>query len=218
MVRRKQFKDLVSTNAYLTYSRYWRLVALASTDFCFTIPIAVRTIVLGIASGPAPWVSWADTHSGYSRVFQVPRVLLNQSPSLVISFEITRWAAVICAFVFFGYFGFADEAIKNYRLLATTVTKRFGYTTFTETKSMTDSYVASALCPSFVHVLIITPLCSLFKSGASSQASISLPVFITQQTESKRDSASDKAPASIFDGEHDLAVQSYLHPDLSGSV
>jgi pheromone a factor receptor len=197
MVRRKQFQDLVSTNAYLTYSRYWRLVALASTDFCFTIPIAVRTIAEGIASGPAPWVSWADTHSGYSRVFQVPRVLLNQSPALVASFEITRWAAVICAFVFFGFFGFADEAMKNYRLFATTVTKRFGYTTFTETKSMTDS---------------------LYKSGAGSQASISLPVFITQQTDSKRDSASDKAPASIFDGEHDLGVHSYVHPDLSGSV
>jgi pheromone a factor receptor len=141
MVRRKQFKDLISANSYLTYSRYWRLIALATVDFAFTIPIAVRTIVVGVSSGVSPWVSWADTHSGYSRVFQVPRVLLDTDPALVYSFEITRWAAVICAFVFFGFFGFADEALKNYRLLASTVTKRIGYTTFSETRSMSSSYV-----------------------------------------------------------------------------
>jgi pheromone a factor receptor len=196
MKRRKQFKDLISTNAYLTYSRYWRLVALAVVDFGFTIPIAVRTIIVGLSSGVAPWVSWADTHSGYSRVFQVPRVLLNQNPGLVYSFEIDRWAAVICAFVFFGFFGFADEAMRNYRLLASTVTKRIGQTTFTESSSISDSLV---------------------KSGVSSQASIRLPVFITQQTESKRDTFSEKSPASVFEDD-DLEVHPYTPRDLSNSV
>lgn len=155
-MRRKQFRDLVSTNAYLTYSRYWRLIALASLDFCFTVPIAVRAIVVGVESGPRPWVSWEDTHSGYSRIHQIPRVLLDQDPTLVYSLELTRWAAVLCAFIFFGFFGFADEAIKNYRLFAGTVTKRLGYTTFTDSGSMSDSYVTPlSLSRASVHLFYL---------------------------------------------------------------
>jgi len=149
MKRRKQFRDLVTANSNLTYSRYWRLVALASVDFCFTIPLASWGIIANsMWSQVHPWVSWADTHWGYARVFQFPRILIDQEPVVLYSLETTRWAAVLCAFVFFGFFGFADEAKKNYRLLASTVTKRFGYTTFSETAAISDSYVLFA--PPFI--------------------------------------------------------------------
>jgi pheromone a factor receptor len=197
MKRRKQFRDLITANSNLTYSRYWRLVALASLDFCFTIPFATWGVV-----GPAlwsdvrPWVSWADTHWGYSRVFQFPKVLLD--PVTSFSLETTRWAAVLCAFCFFGFFGFADEARKNYRLLASTITKRFGYTTFSES-TISDSMV---------------------KSGTGSKTGVSLPVFITQQIESKRDSFdsySDKLSTSIILNDCDLKVQPYSPTEQSTS-
>jgi len=197
MKRRKQFRDLITANSNLTYSRYWRLVALASLDFCFTIPFATWGLV-----GPAlwsdvrPWVSWADTHWGYSRVFQFPKVLLD--PVTSFSLETTRWAAVLCAFCFFGFFGFADEARKNYRLLASTITKRFGYTTFSES-TISDSMV---------------------KSGTGSKTGVSLPVFITQQIESKRDSFdsySDKLSTSIILNDCDLKVQPYSPTEQSTS-
>ena len=131
-------------NTNLTYSRYWRLIALASVDFCFTIPVAIWAIVANTQfSDVSPWVSWADTHWGYSRVFQYARITLNEEPVFVYLLETTRWAAVLCAFVFFGFFGFADEAKKNYRALASTVTKRLGYTTFAESAVISDSYVLS---------------------------------------------------------------------------
>jgi pheromone a factor receptor len=127
MKRRKLFKDIVIASSNLTYSNYWRLVALASVDFCFTIPLAIWVIVGNATWGEvSPWVSWADTHWGYSRVFQFPRVVLNETPVVIVSLEITRWAVVLCAFVFFGFFGFADEAKENYRLLISTVAERLG--------------------------------------------------------------------------------------------
>ena len=144
MRRRKQFKDLVTVSSNLTYSRYWRLVALASVDFCFTVPLAIWGIVQNTQTEPVyPWVSWADTHWGYSRVFQFSRVVLDLTPVAIVGLETTRWAAVLCAFVFFGFFGFADEAKKHYRLVASTVTKRLGYTTFTESTAISGSYVYS---------------------------------------------------------------------------
>jgi len=200
LMRRKQFRDLVTSNGNLTYSRYWRLVALASVDFCFTIPMALWAIIANTMWDTVhPWVSWADTHWGFSRVFQYPRVVYENEPVIYYSLLTTRWAAVICAFVFFGFFGFADEAKKNYRLLASTVTKRFGYTTFTESAAISDSMV---------------------KSGTGSKAAVSLPVFITQQTESKRDSFdsySDKLSTSITIGEYDLKAQPYSPTEQSSS-
>jgi pheromone a factor receptor len=200
MKRRKQFRDLVTANANLTYSRYWRLVALSSVDFCFTIPIAVWNIVANLSAGKVhPYVSWEFAHWGYSRVFQFPRVVLEKSPIMVYLLETTRWAAVICAFVFFGFFGFADEAKKNYRLLASTVTKRLGYTTFTESAAISDS---------------------MLKSGTGSKTGVSLPVFLAHETQAKRDSFdsySDKLSTSIIMNEYDAKAQPDSPTDQSNS-
>jgi len=199
MKRRKQFKDLISASSNLTYSRYWRLIFLASVDFMFTIPLATWAIIANATQSEVrPWVSWADTHWGYSRVFQFPRVIINQNQTLVFAVETTRWAAVLSALVFFAFFGFADEAKKNYRLLASTITKRLGYTTFTESTGISDS---------------------MAKSGIGSKTGVSLPVFITQQINSKRDSLdsfSDKLSTSIIIDEYDLKVP-YTPTDQSTS-
>jgi pheromone a factor receptor len=119
------------------------------------------------------------------------------SPVQIASLETTRWAAVLCAFVFFAFFGFADEARKNYRALASNVSKRLGYTTFTESAAISDSMV---------------------KSGTGSKTGVSLPVFITQQIESKRDSFdsySDKLSTSIILNDYDLKVQPYSPTEQS---
>ena len=127
MMRQKKCKDLLTASSNLSCSSYWRLVALASVDFCFTVPLAIWGIVQNTQTEEVyPWVSWADTHWGYSRVFQFPRAVLNETPVAIVGLETTRWAAVLCAFVFFGFFGFAEEARDNYRLLASTIAKRLG--------------------------------------------------------------------------------------------
>ena len=127
MKRRKELKDLIIANSNLTYNNYWRLVALASVDFCFTVPLGICSIVLNTKVGIRPWVSWDDTHWGYSRVDLFPRVVADQAPFFLVGLRIRQWSTVLCAFIFFGFFGFADEAMKNYRLLGSTVAKRLGY-------------------------------------------------------------------------------------------
>ena len=153
LTRRKEFKELIAANVNLTYSNYWRLIALASLDFCFTIPLAIWTIVDNTYwSEVSPWVSWDNTHWGYSRVFQLPRVVIDLNPIIACSLETTRWAAVLCAFVFFAFFGFAGEARKNYRLVASAVAKRFGSTIFTETAKTSESQMRSSLHFASVHL------------------------------------------------------------------
>jgi len=218
MKRRKQFKDFVSSTGMVTFNRYWRLVILATVDFTITVPLTIWVLVANASLEDVyPWVSWADTHWGYSRIFQIPTEVLN--PEQIARLEVYRWSAVLCAFGFFAFFGFADEARKNYRLFASTVNKRFGFTTFTESTAISDSYANSSLHFASEHALI-KPLYSMVKSGTSLKGGVSFPVFVTQQIESKRDSfdsSSDKLSTSITIGEYDLKVQPYSPTEQSNS-
>jgi len=82
----------------------------------------------------------------------------------VISLETTRWFVILCAVVFFAYFGFADEARKNYRAAFGSVAKRVGLSTggsFSSTLwSSTGSKSSngqSGTIPVFVHRKVSRP-------------------------------------------------------------
>jgi pheromone a factor receptor len=50
-------------------------MALASTNLLLTVPLATFVLYSNVAiTGLSPWVSWADTHSNFSRVVQVPGI------------------------------------------------------------------------------------------------------------------------------------------------
>ncbi|KAJ7628273.1 pheromone B alpha 1 receptor, partial [Mycena polygramma] len=170
---RVQLKELLSSNNNLNLNRYVRLMCLASTDLLFTIPLSIWVLWVNVSVvGLSPWVSWADTHSNFSRVVQVPGLFWRADVYTVASLETTRRATVACALLFFGYFGFADEAIKNYRHYFFTVAKHVGYTHASFGSGVTSSSGATS------------------KQMASSRhgASATLPVFIRKETAQKRDS------------------------------
>jgi pheromone a factor receptor len=115
--RRQQVElsRFLSSNKSLTLSRYLRLMALAMAETMCTTPLGVFAIVLNATTMEvSPWRSWADTHYNYSRVELIPSLLWRQNRLLVASLELSRWAPVFCAFVFFFFFGFAEESRRNY--------------------------------------------------------------------------------------------------------
>nr|WCD39441.1 Ste3-4 [Ganoderma boninense] len=112
--RRAQFSEFLAASSSLTISRYFRLMALATVELMCTTPIAAYGLSLNASSHIYPWISYADTHFGYSRVDQWPAVLWKAQPNAIVTFALTRWLTVLCAFVFFAFFGFADEARRHY--------------------------------------------------------------------------------------------------------
>ncbi|KAI9057582.1 B mating type pheromone receptor [Trametes sanguinea] len=114
--RRAHFNAYLASNTSLTANRYFRLMGIASMEIVCTVPISAYGLYLNLAAAPvSPWISWADTHFNYSKVDQFPAVLWRMDRTAVISFELSRWLAPFCAFVFFGFFGFAQEARSSYR-------------------------------------------------------------------------------------------------------
>nr|AGL08103.1 pheromone receptor [Lentinula edodes] len=115
-IRRLQFTQIVSANSTISPSRYLRLMLLALIDIMCTIPVGIYIIFIGLDGVPlAPWISWNDTHFDFNRVVLIPSAVWRSNTSNYTAVQINRWLPIVCAFIFFALFGFAEEAMKNYR-------------------------------------------------------------------------------------------------------
>ncbi|KAG1750489.1 pheromone receptor Rcb3 B43 [Suillus paluster] len=128
MKRRAQFSEFLSSNTSLSINRYFRLMALATLELLCTTPISAYGIYINLVDNPLePWKGFADAHYNYSRVGQYPSVIWRLDSLTIVSTELTRWSLVFCALSFFAFFGFADEARKNYRKAFWAIAKLFGF-------------------------------------------------------------------------------------------
>ncbi|KAJ3912395.1 pheromone receptor [Lentinula edodes] len=126
-VRRIQFNQALSSNNAMNPNRYLRLMLLALIDIMCTMPLGIYVIYVSLKGvGLAPWISWADTHYNFGRVVLIPAVIWRNDPINFAAIQINRWLPIICAFVFFALFGFAEEAMKNYRRAFWSVVRPLG--------------------------------------------------------------------------------------------
>jgi len=115
---RIRLNGLVSRHANLNSARYIRLMLLAGIDVVLTVPLSGYMIYMNTVQGAFPWLSWDDTHWQFSRVDQVPALVWRSQPLTARGLESTRWFCVMCAFIFFGFFGFAERQGNTTALLS----------------------------------------------------------------------------------------------------
>lgn len=186
-IRRAQFKEFLSTNKNLSSSRYFRLMGLAGVEILFTVPLAAFSIYLNLSSSSMQaYNNWDSAHADYSLIEVLPSAVWQSDALSATSVELSRYSTVLCAVVFFAFFGFADEARRNYRLAYESVAKRVGLSTGSISTTGTwtvNGYVALNLdtrtpshAPNSTH------------PDASYSGRSTLPIYITQQSEKKRDS------------------------------
>ena len=131
--RERQFNEIMSGHRGLNRNRYIRLVVLCSCEMLGTVPLSSLVLARNLKYGFTPWVSWTDVHSYYSHIFQYPSISWKHDPGFVGGLEFFRWSLVLCAFVFFAFFGFADEARQNYRRMYRSLATRVGSSTLSGT-------------------------------------------------------------------------------------
>jgi hypothetical protein len=175
--RERQFKQAMSSSYGPGRGRYFRLTALSAIEILGTIPLGTYFIVRDAKAGVTPWKGWADTHSHYSAIPQVAGFIWKNDPQTVHDLELFRWLLVACAFIFFAFFGFGDEARQNYRRVYTSLAIRIGYLTFNH-RGSSHGYVVHLLCLS-----VQTHWVSLFFCSTSSiphmksKGGVTVPVF-----------------------------------------
>jgi pheromone a factor receptor len=124
--RERRFRQLMSATG-LNHNRYIRLMAISASEILGTIPLGTLFMVKNVKLGVDPWRGWVYTHEHYSVVYQVPASIWKNEPDSVFALEMFRWSLVLCAFVFFALFGFADEACRHYRSVYASIASHIGY-------------------------------------------------------------------------------------------
>jgi pheromone a factor receptor len=122
--RQSEFNEALSQHSNLNSNRYFRLMALAFTDVLFTIPIASYFLWANLAETQTYGWSWDSSHWGFDRVDTFPAVIWQ--PAAAGAFEVARWVSVLGAFIFFGFFGFSEEARRHYYPLFVSSMRVFG--------------------------------------------------------------------------------------------
>jgi pheromone a factor receptor len=135
----------MSSTPGLSRGRYIRLMSISAVEILGTIPLGTFYIVHNSKLGVTQWRGWTYTHANYSAVYQIPASIWKNNPNSVLVLELYRWSLVLCAFLFFAFFGFANEARQNYRRLYTSIAGRIGYSTSALLRSR-NAYVVYSLC------------------------------------------------------------------------
>jgi hypothetical protein len=128
LARRKEFDAvLASGSSNVNKDKYLRLLCLAAQSVVVHLPLSLWVIcVNSTAYTVYPWISWEDTHSNYGRIAYFNRFLVSQSPDVAIQASVTWWSVALCGFNYFLFFGFGEEAMKNYKGFIGLLLKPFG--------------------------------------------------------------------------------------------
>ncbi|KZT00247.1 putative fungal pheromoneG-protein-coupled receptor [Laetiporus sulphureus 93-53] len=148
--RRRQFKELMSSNSNLTYNRYLRLMGLAGIEMVCTVPLGVWNVVNSAVQPIYKWEGLANVHYDFSRVDQYPTIVWYNVPAVRRAIQFTIWDPIACALLFFLFFGCAEEARKHYSTALTSVVKRVGISTsfLTRTGSASNASMGGSKLPS----------------------------------------------------------------------
>ncbi|KAF9011228.1 pheromone A receptor-domain-containing protein [Cyathus striatus] len=156
-------------------TRYLRHMTLACVEILGTVPIATYVLAMNIRLvGVSPWLGWANTHYWFSHIGQIPAIVWRSDISFAKVIEASRWLNVICAFLFFAFFGFAPEARRNYRSAYNYCANFVGLPTLRNRRSSVD--LSEARIKSNIRFL---------------------PVVITDVIDLKLDSSADSSPSTI---------------------
>ncbi|KAH7911853.1 GPCR fungal pheromone mating factor [Hygrophoropsis aurantiaca] len=108
---------LQNSNSALTTHRYMRLMAMAVTEIVWGTALTSFNIYNNIQGGLRPWISWDNVHSNFSRVDLY--IILEIPPAYLQTMLLFWWAMPVSAYIFFMFFGFGEEARKEYSNIIT---------------------------------------------------------------------------------------------------
>lgn len=219
-----QFKSLLPGNPNINSNRIIRLMCLASLDILFTLPFCSWAIYLQAQTPLQPWISWAWVHLDFYVVDQIPALIWRSTALSEADLESNRWIVVVCAFLFFAFFGFADEARKNYRTAFQSVAKRVGMSTSSFGNSATSSdflgtyvsFILQTIFPSLTYIYSYRMKSKII--GSSGKVRPVIPLFVHQDMLRRHDSM-DSFDMSIGDVSGALSEKSDLEKqDFSSTL
>ncbi|RXW17912.1 hypothetical protein EST38_g7942 [Candolleomyces aberdarensis] len=179
---------LQNSKSGLTTNRYLRLIAMAITTMFWGTSIHTYIFYVNVAPGLRPYTSWADVHFGFSRV---DKFLLLIFPNwFVNAFLLAWWSVPASGIIFFLFFGFGEEAMKEYRKVWAWIKRNVLRKKDASEKGFTSSKPTRFSAPKPLHLV------DLKNSSSSSPSTVANPLFRSSSTTSSRPSTLTIAPST----------------------
>ncbi|KAK7030197.1 pheromone receptor Rcb2 B44 [Favolaschia claudopus] len=123
-------RHLQDSNSALTPSRYFRLMAMAIAQMVWATFLTVINMWLSCRDGLRPWISWENVHTDFGRIDRFPRLFIPEEQWDWAYFIF--WSVPITSVMFFLFFAFGQDAVKEYKACFRAVRRTFGF--FTDKK------------------------------------------------------------------------------------
>lgn len=85
---------------------------MAVTEILWGTALTTFNLYNNVETGLRPWISWQNVHSDWLRIDLFAFIEL--PPSYISSMFLLWWAMPASAYIFFLFFGFGEEAMKEY--------------------------------------------------------------------------------------------------------
>ena len=121
LIRRMQFTALLqASSGGLTTGRYLRLISLTLVDVTIVIFGAIYQLVIRFKTDElSPYGSWREAHQDFGQIQQYSEDFNID----VASNAMTLYLLPLYSFVFFIFFGFGEEAIREYLLFGRAIVR-----------------------------------------------------------------------------------------------
>ncbi|KAB5588131.1 Pheromone B alpha 3 receptor [Ceratobasidium theobromae] len=137
---RQQFNQVLNNSRTgINMSRYFRLMALSSTEMVFSLPFALYLLINNLQNKQYPWISWNDTHYMFSQPVKFPAIVLKTFPTSYRVLLVNLWVLPGGGFIFFIYFGLGGEAASAYKEIFYKLVAPFGIRPRPDTSSGQNS-------------------------------------------------------------------------------
>ncbi|VDC03117.1 unnamed protein product [Peniophora sp. CBMAI 1063] len=127
---------------------FFRILALASIDTLFTLPVGIASITLSVTAAIAQdsfpfYFGWARSHTDWEPASFTQADIASVGTSSVVEHYFTQWTSPVLAFVIFGLFGFTSEARTSYWKIVCAICGWFGWKSVSRARSGPDSSLGS---------------------------------------------------------------------------
>lgn len=111
--RRNFSTHLKDSNCGLTGARYFRLMSMAVALMTWALIVTVVDMWFRYQSGWQPWNNWAEVHSHFSLIKQLRTLDI---PEVTVAWTFAFWWSIpLSSVIFFAFFSFGEDAVKEYR-------------------------------------------------------------------------------------------------------
>ncbi|KAG6906376.1 hypothetical protein DXG01_014249 [Tephrocybe rancida] len=144
-------RHLQNSNSALTSSRYFRLICMAVVQMFWGLLVIILNVWLTCRNGLRPWTGWADVHSNFSRVAVFPMRLI---PVEGVRWTFFAWWVIpVSSVLFFVFFSFGEDAMKEYRTCILWVARNIF-----RRKDASSDYKTKLSLPSFIRKSTPSPI------------------------------------------------------------